>query len=139
VQLLFSDPLSTVLTAGLALALLAAVARVAWRSRSLELSFGAAVVAGLLASPHVLVHDLTLLLIPVAIVIRHRAGGPDHLGPLLSLGYVASLAGIGLVSIVPLQLSVVAMAALGLWTWLAAERSSASDIMAPVAAEPVPA
>lgn len=85
------------------------------RSRNLELALGLAVVVGLLLSPHVFIHDLSVLILPVAVAVRYRAEGPGHLPVLLSALYISVLAGLVLVSVVPIQLSVIGMAALALW------------------------
>jgi Glycosyltransferase family 87 len=90
------------------------------RSMSFDASFALAVVVGLLASPHVLVHDLSLLVIPVAIALRWRPSRDGALPWVLATGYGVVLIGLALVTIVPLQLSVVAMCGLGMWfvSWM---------------------
>ena len=81
----------------------------------LDVSFALAVVVGLLVSPHVLVHDLSLLIIPVAVAVRWRPDWDRALPWILAAGYSAVLIGLALVTVVPLHLSVVAMCGLGLW------------------------
>jgi len=87
--------------------------RLAWRSRQLELSWALATVAALLISPHVFVHDLTILLLPVA--IAPAGGAPRSLRALLVFGYVAVIAGQRLLFVAPIQLAVLAMVAFAIW------------------------
>lgn len=114
-QLLFAAPVATILQWGFSVAALAAVAVIAHRRRPADLPFAAATVTALLVNPHVLVHDLSLLLIPAAIAIRHARAQQPSLWLLLVTGYVVALAGIPLSHWLPIQLSVLVMAALLLW------------------------
>lgn len=114
-QLLCAAPVATVLQWGFSVAALAAVAVIAHRRRPADLPFAAATVAALLVNPHVLVHDLSLLLIPAAIAIRHARPQAPALWLLLTAGYGVALAGIPLSHWIPIQLSVLVMAALLLW------------------------
>ena len=114
-QLLCAAPVATVLQWGFSVAALAAVAVIAHRRRPADLPFAAATVAALLVNPHVLVHDLSLLLIAAAIAIRHARAQEPTLWLLLTAGYVVALAGIPLSHWIPIQLSVLVMAALLLW------------------------
>ncbi len=85
------------------------------RSMNLDVSLALAVIVGLLVSPHVLVHDLSLLVIPVAVALRWRPTEDATLPWILAAGYGAVLIGLALVTMVPVQLSVVAMCGLGVW------------------------
>jgi len=114
-QLLFAAPVATILQWAFSAAALAAVAVIAHRRRPVDLPFAGATVAALLVNPHVLVHDLSLLLIPAAIAIRHARAQGLTLWLLLTAGYVVALAGIPLSNWIPVQLSVLVMVALLLW------------------------
>lgn len=118
-QLVLPGTASTVASLALSLAALCLLAVCAGRAQELDLPLGMAVVVGLLISPHVLVHDLTLLLLPIAVALRYRHNSPGHLSALLGLGYAAILVGLRLVFVVPLQLSVLVMSALAIWLFLA--------------------
>jgi Glycosyltransferase family 87 len=103
-------------------------------SRSMDLPFAVATVVMLLISPHVLIYDLSLLLIPIAIAVRHREG--SSLGFLLPLCYVTSMIGVPIAFKLPIQLSTVATLLLGAWlvratlTARPAERPVASPVLA---------
>jgi hypothetical protein len=114
-QLLLPLPAATVVTDALALLALGALVWFARRTPSIEAVFGLGVVVALLISPHVLIHDLTLLLVPVAIAIGRRGRDPRPLGFILAAGYFLTLLSLVLISVVPLQFSVVAMVGLGIW------------------------
>lgn len=85
----------------------------ALRNRALDVSLGLAVVVALLVSPHVLIHDLTLLLIPFAVVLRHARSARTYTG--LGVLYIAVAGGFLLTFYVRFQLPTLAMAALALW------------------------
>jgi ABC-type Mn2+/Zn2+ transport system permease subunit len=61
------------------------------------------------------VHDLTLLIVPVAVALRLRPSWDRALPRVLTLGYCAVVVGLALVTVIPVQLSVVAMSCLGAW------------------------
>jgi hypothetical protein len=136
-QLLLATPASRILTLGATAALLALLVRCAWRCSDIDLPFGLAVVAALLINPHVLVHDLTLLLLPIWIALHHRRQWPmgSHtgmpqgthtgmplLGWLLVTCYIFVTVGDPLSYLAPVQLSAIAMSALGVWLFFAADR-----------------
>lgn len=98
---------------------LLAVASCAWKWRAVEIPFAVAVVAALLVNPHVLIHDLAMLLIPAAVALRHRQVMPRVLAAVLAFAYVSALAGLRLLALVPVQVTVLAMVALGVWLILA--------------------
>lgn len=114
-QLVLSPPQSTVATMALSLAALACLVVCTRRSRTISVPFALATIVALLISPHVLIHDLSLLLIPVGIALHHRRHGPPYLPILLICTEVAVVAGFALPLVVPVQLAVFAMCALGLW------------------------
>jgi hypothetical protein len=118
-----------VLTAGVLLGL----AVLAWRRNSIEVPFAAAVVVALLINPHVLIHDLALLLVPAAIALRYREAGTLHLAVILSTLYLAALEGPAIVRVVPLQLTAVGMICLLGWLLVAPDRPPASSTFEPAA------
>jgi hypothetical protein len=81
-------------------------------------------VVALLINPHVLVHDLAMLLLPVAVAVAQARRGRSGLTPVLLTGYLLMMVGFRSVSIVPVQLSVLALA--GLAVWMAARERAAS-------------
>jgi len=127
-QLLCTAPFATVLQWAFSAAALAAVAVIAHRRRLVDLPFAGATVTALLVNPHVLVHDLSLLLIPAAIAIRHARAQGLTLWLLLTAGYVMALAGIPLSHWIPIQLSVLVMAALLLWLLQAGRRAAGCTV-----------
>jgi hypothetical protein len=127
-QLLMAAPASKLITLALSVGLLALLVRCAWLSPDIDLPFGLAVVAALLVNPHVLVHDLTLLLLPLWIALRHRREGLPHVAWLLSACYVLITIGYPLSYIAHLQLSVIAMSALAVWMFISAKRVNRSDV-----------
>lgn len=93
---MFAAPVATVLQWACSVAALAAVAVIARRCWPADLPFAGATVTALLVNPHVLVHDLSLLLIPAAIAVRHAGAQEPTLWLVLAAGYVVALAGIPL-------------------------------------------
>jgi hypothetical protein len=114
-ELLLPGRLSTAVYLGCAAASLALVCWVALRSQSHEPASALAVVAGLLISPHTLLYDYTVLLLPVAIAARHRAPGDRSFWPVVGSGYVLVTLGYRFAWFIPVQLSVVASVMLMLW------------------------
>jgi hypothetical protein len=115
VQLLLPGRAATMLALVLCLVILGLFLVAVARTHELDVSFALAIVVGLLVSPHVLVHDLTLLLIPTAIALRLRPEA-DHILPwLLGAGYCAVVAGLAIVTLVPVQLSVLVMSGFFVW------------------------
>jgi hypothetical protein len=94
------------------------------RKAPFDLLFALAVVTSLLISQHVLIHDLVLLLIPVAIALRYRRGRVLPLAVILSAMY--GLIGIGFpLSIAnDIQLPTLGMVALAAWLYLTGPRVS---------------
>lgn len=129
-QLLLPQPASTVVTGVLDLAALALFIRALLRGARLDLAFGLALVVALLVSQHVLIHDLTLLIIPVAIALEYRAVGPRHLVLLLVAVYVLVTVGFGLALFTPVQSATVGMTALGVWLYVAIGREAADPASA---------
>jgi hypothetical protein len=121
-QLLLTGPEATVLYVVLSLVALILLVQCALRSDTIDVPFGMATIVALLISPHVLVHDLTLLLIPVAIVLRWRGRNVRQTAVVIILGYAAILVGLRLAEVVPLQASVLAMSGLGMWLFSLAVR-----------------
>lgn len=114
-HLLLAPSLATALQGLCSVGALATVFVVARRRSAVEIPFAIATVAALLVNPHVLIHDLSLLLIPAAIALRHSPTGAKALPALLTGGYLAILAGVPLSTAIPVQLPVLAMTALLLW------------------------
>lgn len=115
VQMLLPGASASVVTACLAGS---ALGILAWRSArvpSIEIPFAFGVVAALLLSPHVLVHDLSILILPVCIAFRHRQRAARFLGLALTGGYLAAFMGLGLVGLIHIQISMVCMIYLGYW------------------------
>lgn len=113
-QLLLPGPAWPPATAGLILGALVLLA-CATRSREIDLALGVSCLVAILISPHVLIHDLSILLLPVAVALRYRPPIPLGLTAVLVLGYLAILLGLRTIDVVRLQLSVLAMVALALW------------------------
>lgn len=72
------------------------LAVIALRCRLAGLPFAGATVTALQVNPHDLVHDLSLLLVPAAIAVRHAGAQEPTLWLVLAAGYVVALAGIPL-------------------------------------------
>lgn len=125
-QLFLANPGSTIAYAGLSVGVLSLVVVSARQRSEIEISFGIAIIAGLLVSPHTLAYDLSLLLIPVAIALRFRLIAPRGLRvalpAVLVLGYLAITIGYRLAFIVPVQVSVFGDAALLVWMSVLASR-----------------
>jgi alpha-1,2-mannosyltransferase len=103
---------------------------VALRSPRVDLVMALATVVAVLMSPHVLIHDLSLLALPVAVALRYRALRPRSLGLVLVGGYLLVLIGFAVAMFAPIQLSVLAMIALGAWfVALARPWSSATSVV----------
>jgi hypothetical protein len=118
-ELLLSGRGATFLYMALCLIALALLVWCTLRCERLDIPFGLAVVVGLLVSPHTLIYDDTLLLLPVAIALRYRARAPYLLPITLVLGWVAVAVGYRAVFAIPIQITVLAAAMLA--GWLAVE------------------
>jgi len=92
------------------------------RSREVDLPFGLCVVVAILVNPHVFIHDLTMLILPVGIALRYRGVAGRQLHAVLVAGYAAALIGPRLMFTVPLQVCVLAMAALAISLFVIEER-----------------
>jgi len=124
--LLLPSPWATLVSLAVGGSALLLLVRCARSSNDVDLAFALAVVVALLVTPHVLVHDLVLLLLPAAVVLRHRQLARTGAIALLAGGYGTMLVGFPLVSIVPLQLSVLVMVGLGAFLLAASRRISPS-------------
>jgi hypothetical protein len=111
VQLLLPQAPALWVSSVLDLAALGAVAIVSRGSRTVELPFAFATVVALLASQHVLIHDLTLLILPSAIAWRYRVFAPGATRTLIALLWGAMYAGFSAEFTHRIQLPTMAMAA----------------------------
>lgn len=117
---------------------LASLGYCAWKSDSLDLPFALATVVAVLINPHVLLHDLTLLLLPTWIGLRFRKDmrlaigntvTRDHLVRLaylpaiLVLLYLSILLTSPITRFLHVQAPVIALLALGIWLFLASRRT----------------
>jgi alpha-1,2-mannosyltransferase len=125
-RLLFPAAIATPLSILLDLIALGVLALAALRSRSLELLFALAVVVALLASQHVLIHDLTLLLIPAAIAWKFRAMAPKGTLILGAALYLSIYIGFSTSLTHRVQVPTVAMTAFGAWLFLIVLRTSST-------------
>lgn len=115
VQLLLPRPASTVTTILLTLLMLLVFAAYCRRHPSVEETFALAIVVGLLLNPHVLIHDLVLLLIPLAVALNYRHRRTKLFFSLLVIGYLTvDFAGF-FVALIHIEAAVLAVVALGLW------------------------
>lgn len=121
-QLLLPSSVSTLATAALTLVALLVLAWSALRSYSGDLTLGLTVIVALLINPHVFIYDLTLLIIPAAVMLPFRRTGPRYVTALLVAAYVLVVVGYRLAFSYPIHLSVIAMVALGWWIVQAIER-----------------
>lgn len=110
------------------LAALAVLVWVAWRTPELEIPFALAVVVSLLASQHVLIHDLSLLILAAAGAWRVRATGPRHLGMVLVAAYLAVVIGFPLAQVLRIQVPTLGMITVGAWLVIAARRARATRV-----------
>lgn len=118
-RLVLPGPAGLIVLAILALASLAAVAYAARRAISITPVFSLALLVGLLLSPHVLTHDLVLLLVPVAAALDLREDGPSRLIPMLASLYALASVGFLLARVIHVQMVLLPMCALGIWLFLA--------------------
>lgn len=121
-RLILPAHIATVVEAAAALALLGALALYARRERRIAPVFGLAVLLGLLMSPHVLVHDLVLLLLPIGAALECRGEGHNWLALALGAVYCLAILGLVLAPVVHLQLIILAMVALAAWFFTAPSR-----------------
>lgn len=120
-QLLVPQPAAGVAALCCDVVTVAAVVVVTLRRRSLDWAFGIGVVAAVLVAPHVLIHDLSLLVVPAAIMVATGVSQRTALA-LLVTGYIGTLIGFSLVTSVPLQLSTLVISSWTVWFLLYAVR-----------------
>lgn len=130
-QLLFPPSVATVVSIMLDLIALGAVVVAARKSRTIDAPFGLALVVALLASQHVLIHDLTLLLIPAAMAWRYRSIAPRGTLLLGALVYFSLYAGFNISLTRPIQVPTIAMTALAVWLFIIVVRASRTDARFP--------
>jgi alpha-1,2-mannosyltransferase len=119
-HLLLQGGPATAVQVGMSVISLGALALVAVRRREVAAPFGLALVVGVLVSPHVLLHDLSLLLPAAAIALRTRTGTSWILTGLLAAGYWTVLLGFLVVNAFHVQVTVLVLA--GLACFLAGAR-----------------
>lgn len=104
--------------AGTALALMAGIAvltvlvLVARRTDRADIGLGLGLVAGLLLSPHVLIHDLVLAIPAAFVLARHSAGGQVQIYSLIAASYLAFLVSLPVAAAIHLQVSTLALVAI---------------------------
>lgn len=139
-QLLLTSGPSNLIRLTFSLILVTALCWAAWRSNSLDGPFGLAVTLALLISPHVLTHDLALLLIPAAILLRSRGSNAWAVPALLTLGYFGVAIGYFLVYTTHLQIATLVLIAFTLCSIQAMNRQlPEADTRSPIMAAPVQA
>lgn len=117
IALLVPGPAGTWL-AVLAVALvLAGLVFLAARSPEIDLPFAAGVLTGILVSPHLLLHDLVVGILPTVLLLRASLRADLTRDAALGLAFVSPLLGLPLVGEVPVQLTVVATLLLGTVLW----------------------
>jgi hypothetical protein len=96
---LFGSPgASSAAEVAIAVALLGLLAHCARCASAIEVPLAAAIVIGLLVSPHVLVHDLSLLIVPAAVFWRETSLSATARSRVLIGGYLTILIGLPLVT-----------------------------------------
>jgi hypothetical protein len=96
---LFGSPgASSAAEVAIAVALLGLLAHCARRASAIEVPLAAAIVIGLLVSPHVLVHDLSLLIVPAAVFWRETSLSVTARSRVLIGGDLTILIGLPLVT-----------------------------------------
>jgi hypothetical protein len=114
-RLLLPASVATMAQVAVSAAVLLGVAQIARRpGRSVDVTFAAATVAAVLVNPHVLIHDLALLLLPAAVVLRWTGKG-KAVPVLLIAGYGAALAAAPIEAMTHVQVLVPVMAGAVLW------------------------
>jgi Glycosyltransferase family 87 len=117
VRLLSPAGVAGVVVAACTIALLLALAWSTLQASSLDVPLGVAVLVSLLISPHVLVHDLCLILVPMAVVWKYGTDWQPRVSVVLVAAYCLTFVGFLLSFALPFQLSLVAT--LTLLAWLA--------------------
>lgn len=112
-QLLLPAGPAAIATAALDLAVAGAL--ISRCRANFEAAFALATVAALLVSPHVLIHDLSLLLLPAALAFGIARRAQSSAVPVLVALDAAAIAGLVAVHFIPLQLAVPGMALLAGW------------------------
>ena len=118
VQLLLHAPASTITSGVLILLALLALVRYSKGNSSIEGPLGLAVIVGVLVNPHVLAHDLVLLLVAVGVALRWRERVQRSLATVLAVGYLAIEFGGFVQPFTHLQLATLAV--LGFCVWFLA-------------------
>jgi hypothetical protein len=92
------------------------------RGRSIDISLALAAAVTLLVSPHVLIHDLTLLLFPFAILLRYVPSPRGTVG--VALAYVTVTGGFILTPVTHIQVVTIPVAVVALWIFTVGMRGS---------------
>lgn len=106
---------ATVLALLLDAAALCALAWVAVRNADIDLPFALGIVVALLASQHVLIHDLSLLILAGAIAWSLRDRGPYRVAWWMAAVYLTVYAGFFLARPTHVQIPTLALCAMGVW------------------------
>jgi Glycosyltransferase family 87 len=114
-SLLAGTPLSTILTYACDAAVIGVVGWCAWKALNLEVPLALAAISALLISPHVLVHDLSLLLLPVGLAATWKSRHMGSLAWILAGGYVVTILNLRFVAMTHLQISVLVIGAFAIW------------------------
>ncbi|GAC1635689.1 MAG: hypothetical protein NVS4B2_23380 [Chloroflexota bacterium] len=116
-QLLLAQPAANAMTVLLDLVVLASLALAAARNSDIDLPFALTCTAALLVSQHVLIHDLSVLVLPAAIALRYREMRRKTTVLVLAGVYLGVSVGFLAVVYAPVQVPTIAVSALGLWLW----------------------
>lgn len=114
-QLLFSPEIATPVVILISLITLGFLTYTSMHSRNLDISMALGLVVGVALSPHVLIHDMSLLILPAGIALQYRLYRPKYLAMALVLVYTTGIVGMRIASMAPVQVSVLAMLALAAW------------------------
>jgi hypothetical protein len=115
-QLLLPSPWSSALAILADLGALVILVRFVRAGRRFDHCFGLATIVALLVSQHVLIHDLTLLLLPIGIMLQSSSSAHSvRLWATITSAYALVLVGFPLAQVSPLQLPTIGMCLLGLW------------------------
>lgn len=134
VGLLGGGAAATGLVVAIDVALLVTVAWCAWQAPDMRAPLALAGIVALLVAPHVLIHDLSLLLLPVVLAASLRSRRSRSLRAVVAIGYAATVAGLPLAGSTHVQASVPAMTALAIWILMhfrPGERSRATEATGP--------
>jgi Glycosyltransferase family 87 len=115
VGLLSPSGVKSAAVAAFTIALLLALAWCTLHARSIDAPMGLAVLTSILISPHLLVHDLCLILVPMAVIRRYGATRQTHVSIVLGTMYCLFFVGFLFSFALPFQLSLVATVTLLVW------------------------